>query len=242
MMSRAVHTAVEPTGASTGVCDWVAGQGTAANAAGTTYEMCLALEHDDPRLLRQFRRLMETIGEQFPPAQGGVLLFAGTGSSSHVADVAGGLARQLTTLCHSHVVLVDADGTDRVLTQRFAAATEKGLADALQDAVPAGRYAVSTAVPRMAFLPFGDVASGRLAISPDAVREVVAEWRANYRYTVIAAGATLAKLTGWLGRFCDATYLVVQLGQADRGHAAYLARALTAAGARLMGTVATGVG
>ena len=79
-------------------------------------------------------------------------------------------------------------------------------------------------------------------MSSHAVRDVVAEWKTNYRYTVVAAGTTLAKLTGWLARHCDATYMVVQLGEADRQHTSFVARALTAAGARLMGSVATGVG
>jgi hypothetical protein len=212
----------------------------AANPVGTTYEMCLALEHDDLRLLRQFRRLMETITGQFPPDAGGTLLFAGTGSSSHVADVAGMIAKELTIACHSNVLLVDADATDRVLTQRFAADTEKGVAEALQDGVPATRFAVTTAVPRMAFLPFGASLAARHTVASQAVRDVVAEWKTAYRYTVIAGGSTLSKLTGWLSRFCDATYLVVQLGAADTQETVFVARALTAAGARLMGSVATG--
>ena len=158
-----------------------------------------------------------------------------------MADVAGSIAQQMTTVCHSGVILVDADAVDRVLTQRFAAETEQGLAEALQDSIPAGRFAVTTAVPRMAFLASGHSLPLQRAVSPQAVREVVAEWKASYRYTVVAAGATLSKLTGWLARFCDATYLVVQLGQADRQHAAFMTRALTAAGGRLMGGVATGV-
>ena len=89
--------------------------------------------------------------DQFPPDQGGTILFAGAGSSSHVADVAGHVAKHLTTVCHSDVMLVDADAADRVLTQRFAAGTEKGLVEALQDGTPAGRFAVSTAVPAWRF-------------------------------------------------------------------------------------------
>ncbi len=213
----------------------------APNPVGTTYEMCLALEPDEPRLVRQFHRLVETIIGQFPPDQGGTILFTGAGSSSHVADVAGYVANQMTTKCHSDVILVDADAGDRVLTQRFAAGTEKGLVEALQDAAPAGRFVVSTAVPRLAFLAFGESLVSRRAVSAQAIRDVVAEWRTNYRYTVVAAGTAPSTLTPWLARYCDATYLVVQLGQADKQQAAHVARQLTAAGARLLGSVATGV-
>ena len=152
-MSRAVPVPAKPQRVSSASRQPVSEAGPeGVNTVGTTYEMCLALEHDDLRLQRQLRRLVDTIIGQFPAEQGGTLLFAGSGSSSHVADVAGSVARQLTTVTQGSVVLVDADGVDRVLTQRFAATTEKGLAEALQDGVPAGRFVVSTAVPRMAFL------------------------------------------------------------------------------------------
>ncbi len=210
-------------------------------SVGTTYEMCLALEHDEPRLVRQFHRLVETIVSQFPPERGGTILFAGAGSSSHVADVAGYVARHLTQHCSSGVILVDADETDRVLSQRFAAATEKGLVEALQDDIPAARFVVATTIARLSFLAFGEHLTARRAIAPVAVHDVVTEWRANYRYAVVAAGATLCPLAGLLARQCDATYLVVQLGAADRQQAVITAQKLTAAGARLLGSIATGV-
>ncbi len=210
-------------------------------SVGTTYEMCLALEHDEPRLARQFHRLVETIVSQFPPERGGTILFAGAGSSSHVADVAGYVARQLTQRCSSGVILVDADETDRVLSQRFAAVTEKGLVETLQDDIPATKFVVATTIMRLAFLAFGEHLTARRTIAPVAVRDVVTEWRANYRYTVVAAGATLCPLAGLLARQCDATYLVVQLGAADRQQTVITAQKLTAAGARLLGSIATGV-
>jgi hypothetical protein len=214
---------------------------SSTSSAGTTYEMCLALEHDEPRLARQFRRLLDAIIGQLPTEQGGTILFVGAGSSSHVADVAGQLAKQMTIECHSDVILVDADAGQKVLSQRFAAATEKGLVDALQDGTSAERFAVFTAVPRMSFLTFGESLIWRRGVAHDAVRDVVAQWKRKYRYTVIAAGNELSHLTSLLARHCDATYLVVQLGQAEKQPTSQLARDLIAAGARLLGSVATGV-
>ncbi len=143
--------------------------------------------------------------------------------------------------CQQEVILVDADAGQRVLSQRFAAATEKGLVDALQDRTPAGRFAVLTAVPRLAFLAFGESLVWRRTVAPESVRDLFAEWKRNYRYTVIAAGGELTHLTSLLARHCDATYLVAQLGQTEKQQAWELARELTAAGARLLGSVATGV-
>jgi len=241
-MSRVVHVTTSPTRASSVSFEPVVHEAPpASSGVGTTYEMCLALEHDEPRLIRQFHRLAETIISQFPPDQGGTIFFAGAGSSSHVADVSGYVAKQLTEQCHGDVILVDADAADRVLTQRFAAGTEKGLVEALQDGTPAARFVVSTAIARMAFLAFGESLASRRTIASQAVRDAVAEWKTTYRYTVVAGGATLSTLTGLLARHCDATYLVVPLGQADQQQTALVAQKLTAAGARLLGSVATGV-
>jgi Mrp family chromosome partitioning ATPase len=241
-MSHAVHVSTRPTRAASATIQPAADAvARGASPVGTTYEMCLALEHDEPRLIRQFHRLVQTIVSQFPPDQGGTILFAGAGSSSHVADVSGYVAKQLTEQCQSEVILVDADAADRVLTQRFAAATEKGLVEALQDGTPAARFVVSTAIARMSFLAFGESLITRRTVPAQAARDAVAEWKANYRYAVVSAGATHTELTNLLARHCDGTYLVVQLGRADRLQTAYIGQTLTAAGARLLGSVATGV-
>ncbi|MHB0957265.1 MAG: P-loop NTPase family protein [Pirellulaceae bacterium] len=212
-----------------------------ARSAGTTYEMCLALEHDEPRLARQFRRLRESIVSELPKDRGGTILFVGTGSRSHVADVAGQMAKQMTIECHSKVILVDADAGQKVLSQRFAAVTEKGLVDAVQDGTAAGRFTKLTAIPHLSFLAFGESLVWRRIVAHEAVHGLVTEWRQSFRYAVISAGGDLNPLTSLLARCCDATYLVVQLGQAEKDQMLAVARELTAAGARLLGSVATGV-
>ena len=124
--------------------------------AGTTYEMALANGLQEPRVGRQLRRLADNVAQDFPPITGGTLLLAGVGTSSHTADVAAQLGRHFTTTQQGDVILVDADATSRVLTQRFAATKERGLAEAIQDALPAARFALNTAIPRLRLLPFGD--------------------------------------------------------------------------------------
>ncbi len=242
-MGRAVPVTVRPAHAASAAVGTMAGGRVARERAmGTTYEMCLCLDQGAPKLERQFRRLVEAIVGQFPPEQGATVLLAGTGASGHLADVAGPLARHLTAVCSGSVILVDADSSDRVLSYRLAAKTEPGLAETIRDHLPASRFALWTAVPRLAFLPFGDSVAARQTMPSQVVRDIVAAWKADYRYSVVVSGARLTKLTGWLSRFCDATYLVMQLGRADKQEASFLARALTAAGARIMGSVATGVG
>jgi Mrp family chromosome partitioning ATPase len=211
-----------------------------SSAAGTTYEMCLADEQDDPRLTRQYRRLLNAVMTELPPTSGGTILVTGTGSSSHVADVVGQLARLLTTECQSDVLLADVDAGQRVLSQRFAAAGDHGFVDALQDRLPVRNWAAKTVVARLSFLPFGQGTSWRRALVPEAARELVADCRKSFRYTLLAGGGEVSPLTQHLARHCDATYLVVQLGQADRLKTVQCTHELVSCGARLLGCIATG--
>ena len=88
-----------------------------ASNAPTSYERSLAEGLHDVRLKRQFRRLAENVWKDFPSATGGTLLYAGVGSSSHIADVAGQVARQLSLPGDGDILLVDADSTLRVLSR-----------------------------------------------------------------------------------------------------------------------------
>ncbi|MCU0959294.1 MAG: hypothetical protein MUF48_04255 [Pirellulaceae bacterium] len=209
-------------------------------AAGVPFEKCLVQDLDEPRLVRQFEQLAQSVLRELPPETGGSLLLAGVGSSSHVADVAAHVARRLAL--HGRAsLLIDADASQRVLTQRFAATGEKGLVETLLESAPASRYVLATSVPQLAFLAFGQGRLARRAASADLMRTAVAQWRRDYRYTVIAGGVEASASLGALARQCDATYLVVQLGVADRQQTTLAAQTLMAAGARLLGSVATGV-
>lgn len=209
-------------------------------AAGASYERCLVQNLDEPRLLRQFDQLAQTVLQEFPPELGGSLLLAGVGSSSHVADVAAHLARRLAA--HGRAsLLIDADASRPVLTQRFAAAGEHGLIDTLLDSASASRYVLETSVPHLAFLPLGQGRLSRRAALPDRVRLTLTHWRRDFLYRVIAGGVEISAALGAWARHCDATYLVVQLGVAERQQAAAATGTLVAAGARLLGAIATGV-
>ncbi len=209
-------------------------------AAGTTYEMCLADDRDDPRLTRQYRRLLNAVVAEMPPATGGTILVTGAGSSSHVADVVGQLARLLTIDCQCDVLLADVDADQRVWSQRFAAAGDHGFVDALQDRLPVRNWAARTVVSRLTFLPFGQGLAWRRTLVAEAVRDLLSDCRKSFRYTLLAGGSEMSPLTQHVARHCDATYLVVQLGQADRLKTVQRTQELVSCGARLLGCIATG--
>ncbi len=205
------------------------------------YDRALAEGPSDLRVNRQFRRLTDNIVREFPAGEGGTLLFAGVGPDNHIADVAGHVARQLAVQQDVAVVLVDADPDMKVLTQRFAAVQECGLAEVLDARLPLVTAILPTSVHNLRFLPFGDRLAARPALSSLHVKATLEQLRRLAQYVVVAAGMNRHLLHSLISRHGDGTYLVVQLGAADRQQTSELASHLTASGARLLGCVATGV-
>jgi Mrp family chromosome partitioning ATPase len=216
-------------------------RGKPVPAAGTTYEQALLQGPTDPRLARQVARLADELTGQFPQDTGGALLLTGVAAGSHVADVAGLLARQLSGQCQREVLLVDGDGCQKVLSQRFAAGQEPGLAAAVLGTDSIRRSVVASAVPQLSFLPYGQRPLTRRATAWPPIAALLGDLRREFRYIVIAGSACPDSLTEVLGRLCDATYVVVPLGRADRSQCAQVTERLSGAGARLLGAIVTGV-
>ncbi len=211
-----------------------------AGGAGDYQQLLIDGPHD-PRISRQFRRLVDNIMRDFPRQDGGILMFAGVGSSGHIADVAGQVARQLALVPDSDVLLVDADAEQRVLTHRFAAVDEPGLSEALQEQSGVATAILPSVIRNLRFLPFGGALRIRSSASSRQMKLVLAELKSRARYVIVSTGAGWQLLHALAGRHSDGTYLVVQMGAADQQATTELASRLTASGARLLGCVATGV-
>jgi Mrp family chromosome partitioning ATPase len=220
--------------------DPAVGTGTAPQA-GTTYELALRQGGSDPRLARQVRRLAAAVTGEFPPEVGGIMLLGGVAAGGHVADVAGLLACALGEQYEQEVLLVDADGAQKILSQRFAATAEAGLAAAVHCDVVPRHTLVSSILPRLRFLPYGHSAIPRRVLERQTLQCVLTDLKRDFRYIVVAGGTTVDPLLKALGRCCEGTYLVIPLGQAERDRSAAVIQRLTACGARLLGAIVTGV-
>lgn len=195
----------------------------------------------DARVGRQYRRLAENIIREFPAPAGGTILFAGIGSSTHIADVAEHVARQLASQPDVDVALADGDADKQVLSKRLAREGDVGLADVCQQQTSVAPALVNTAIQGVRFLPFGDRCNARNPIANEIIRSTLADLRQLCHYTVIALGTNTSPLGAMLSRHSDGLYLVVQLGMANRKETSDLAGHFTRAGARLLGCVATSV-
>ncbi len=154
---------------------------TLLEGESTDYERWLADGPQDPRVHRQFRRLVDNIVKEFPAKEGGTLLFTGVGSSSHIADVAGYVARQLSLQPEVDTLLIDADADLKVLSQRLGAARENGLAEVLQEKLPVAAAVLPTVVRNLRFLPFGERLGARPPVTSQQVKAVLAQLKALSR-------------------------------------------------------------
>ena len=211
-------------------------------SAGTTYEISLAQGIGSARLARQYRRLAENIANEFPTTRGGTLFLSGVGPTTHVADVAGQVAVELSHLADVDVLLVDADADRKVLTQRFAANSERGLSESLQESTLASSAVLHSAVPRLRFLPFGNVGLTRRTVAWQAVEGMLTDLRRNNRYVILASDGAHGPLAEAVSRYADGSYLLVQIGSSEISGISQAVSQLTAAGARVLGCIATGVG
>lgn len=212
-----------------------------AHGAGTTYEVALRRGPEDSRLARQLRRLAEHIAVECPHEHRATILIAGTPPDAHAADVAGLLACEFTGRFGGRTLLVDADGEQKVLTQRFAAVGQPALAEILLNDLPLRRAISQSLVPQLEILPYGDSSPTRRTLEPERVRVLLQGLKRTYSYVIVSGGSCQDAVTKCLARYCDATYMVLQLGKTERQQALATVDFLTCAGARLLGSVATGV-
>ena len=144
------------------------------SSAGTTYEMCLAVEHDEPRL-----------AAPVPPTAGCDRRRTADGPGGH-DPVRGGRVQQSRGRCRRS----SGQANDNELSQRgdpgrrgcgpagaVAAVRRrdrKRTGRCLAGSYAGGTVRRLTAVPRLAFLAFGESLVWRRAVAPEAVRDVVA--------------------------------------------------------------------
>jgi len=211
-------------------------------SAGTTYEVSLAQGIGNARLARQYRRLVENVVNEFPATTGGTLFITGVAPTCHVADVAGQIAVELTRTADIDVLLVDADADRKVLTQRFAANNERGLSESLHEGTLASAAILHAAVARLRFLPFGNASLTRRTVAWQAVEGMLVDLRRTSRFVIFASDGCDTPLAEAVSRYADGSYLVVQAGCSENEHFGQTLANLTAAGARLLGCIATGVG
>jgi Mrp family chromosome partitioning ATPase len=137
------------------------------------------------------------------------------------------------------VLLVDADLARRPLSQALECGKEPGLAELVRGDVPSSESCRPTAVSKLSFLPAGVMPHADLSTVGFRLEEVVQQLAAKYSLLLLNAGRTSDRGASDLAHLADATYFVVQLGTVETSEAQAALRDFRAAGARVLGCIAT---
>lgn len=213
----------------------------AADAASLEEEVERSL--GDERIAPQYRHLAANVRGQYPGDVSSVLLLTAPAANLRLGETLMHLAALLAESSDSQeeeqprVLVVDACLSGKLLTGRMHSTGKPGLAEVLGRRKEWRDYVAPTARERIDFLPAGDGPVTSYKSIGGKLAPLLDEWKGQYRYVLVDAGAADEPLTHPLAQACDATYLHVALAETAREAAQQAAERLRTAGARLRGCV-----
>jgi Mrp family chromosome partitioning ATPase len=167
------------------------------------------------------------------------MALVGVGTASKAHETLLYAATLLADKAPGQVLLIDANLARRQLSEALECGKEPGLADLLRGDAPRGEPCRPTAVAKLSFLPAGMSREADLSTAPSHLDQVVQRLAANYSVLLIDGGQTGDPSASAVARLADATYFVVQLGTVETSEAQAALRDFRAAGARVLGCIAT---
>lgn len=188
----------------------------------------------------QYHSLADNILAQLPPGRPAVLLFTSVAEREGKTGMLASLSVVLAEKLSDEIVAVDANLRNPCLASHFGIWAEQGLIDVLSAGANWREVVRQTTVKRLSVLPGGRLSDdgslpGDVALSP-----VLDALRLHYRIVLVDAASLAYPEVAPLGRLCEGTYLVAELGHTPRGAARRAVRVLERCGGRVLGCVLTG--
>lgn len=167
------------------------------------------------------------------------LLLVGVGPESATHETALHLASVLADE-GGRVLLVDGDLARRQISADLDDLQEPGFSNLVLEVQTTQQLVQPTAVERLSLLPAGTERFADLESSAGVVARSLGVLAAEFDLVLVDGGRAGDAGLPMLARLCDATYLVIQLGAVEATQAQNALRDLRAAGARVLGCIATG--
>ncbi len=191
----------------------------------------------DPLLAQPFEALVERWRQDRGASEPGTLLVASLAQPMVACEVALRAATLLARREDRAVLIIDGD-LEGALSRRLAIIGKPGLTELLVPQDAHGETIHATATPRLHVLPRGR-SDWPVAATPDTVLRLLTELGHEYAWLIIVAGEAPSPSVTAVARACAATYAVTPLGSSDLAVAQERLAALQAAGARILGAIAT---
>jgi Mrp family chromosome partitioning ATPase len=193
----------------------------------------------DPARSRPLRELADRLRHDARQTNSKTLVLMGVGPASTTGETLLYAATLLASEARGDVLLVDADFARRGLTEGLEFGRDAGLAELLLYASSPGEHCQSTARANLAFLPAGQARHVDLSAAGPRLEQAIRQLASRFSCVLIDGGRSGDLAAAALARQADATYLVVQLGSVETSIAQRALRDLRAAGARVLGCIAT---
>ena len=179
------------------------------------------------------------IVSQLPTALGQVLMFTSPGDGQGKTSTLARLAPWLAEKINGDVLVVDANFRNPDMARWLDVAPATRLAEVLCGEAVWREAVKPTAHARVSLLPGGTEGYGRAAIGASiALPRLLRDLAEQYSLVLVDAASLAQRDAAELAATCDATYLVVRLGDGNPRMLREAVRAIAGRGGRLMGCVA----
>jgi Mrp family chromosome partitioning ATPase len=167
------------------------------------------------------------------------LVMVGVGPDSATHETLLYAATVLAEKRRGEVLLVDADLARQKLSEALEYGRESGLTELLRNDLVPRASCRPTAVAGLSFLPAGLLRHADLTAAGPRLDAICKQLAAEFSFVLIDGGRSDELAAAVLARLTEATYFVVQLGTVEMGAAQAALRDFRAAGARVLGCIAT---
>ena len=185
-----------------------------------------------------FRQLADRFLADLDQVAGRSILIAGVGPASETHDLILSTAAVLAE-AGQPILVIDGDAARHALTKQLELGGGTGLAELARGQEPDADPICLTAIENLSILPMGKVRLPEPGSVANRLAALVQSLEQEFRLVLIDGGRASDRAAAGLARLCDATYFVVRLGETDARQAQSALRDFRAAGARLLGCIAT---
>jgi Mrp family chromosome partitioning ATPase len=180
--------------------------------------------------------LVDRLVRDMEQSESKVLAFVGLGASDDLHFPILQAAMALAEKRSKRVLLIDGDVARRALSDGLEYGRCPGLGELSAGIAQVANVCQATATKQLLFVPAGQMQPAMDSATEEALEKALGQLKVNFDCVLIDAGGELASA---LAQASDAAYLVVELGAVETNTAQAALARLRAAGARVLGCIAT---
>jgi Mrp family chromosome partitioning ATPase len=180
--------------------------------------------------------LVDRLVRDMEQTESKVLAFVGLGASDDLHLPILQAAMTLAEKRSKRVLLIDGDAARRALSDGLEYGRCPGLSELSAERAQIANVCQATATKQLLFVPAGQMQPATDSAAEEALEKALGQLKVDFDCVLINAGGELVSA---LAQASDATYLVVELGGVETNTAQAALARLRAAGARVLGCVAT---